>query len=434
MKVGLIGIGTVGGGTYKVLTENAKEILKKTGIPIDIARVADKNLALAKEVVGDEAKITDDAFDVVNDKEIDLVIELIGGTGIAKELVEAALANKKHVVTANKALIAMHGEELVELAEKNKVILAYEASVAGGIPIIKAIREGLAANQIEWIAGIINGTTNYILSEMRENNLTFDVALKQAQELGYAEADPTFDVEGVDAAHKVTIMASIAFGIPVNFEGAYVEGISQLQQKDIAYAEELGYRIKLLAITKAHSDAVEIRVHPTLIPEKRLVANVNGPMNAVLVKGNMVGPTLYYGAGAGAEPTASAVVADVIDIVRQCRHGHGTLIPTLGFTKENIKKKKLLAIEEVESEFYLRLSMKNKTGLLANITNIFADKGVSIDAMVHKEIQDNNLDPDIFLVTSKVKEQTINEIISKIESLPENKDKIIKIRIEELNK
>ena len=434
MKVGLIGIGTVGGGTYKVLTENAKEILKKTGIPIDIARVADKNLALAKEVVGDEAKITDDAFDVVNDKEIDLVIELIGGTGIAKELVEAALANKKHVVTANKALIAMHGEELVELAEKNKVILAYEASVAGGIPIIKAIREGLAANQIEWIAGIINGTTNYILSEMRENNLTFDVALKQAQELGYAEADPTFDVEGVDAAHKVTIMASIAFGIPVNFEGAYVEGISQLQQKDIAYAEELGYRIKLLAITKAHSDAVEIRVHPTLIPEKRLVANVNGPMNAVLVKGNMVGPTLYYGAGAGAEPTASAVVADVIDIVRQCKHGPGSIIPTLGFTKENIKKKKLLAIEEVESEFYLRLSMKNKTGLLANITNIFADKGVSIDAMVHKEIQDNNLDPDIFLVTSKVKEQTINEIISKIESLPENKDKIIKIRIEELNK
>jgi homoserine dehydrogenase len=434
MKVGLIGIGTVGGGTYKVLTENAKEILKKTGISIDIARVADKNLALAKKVVGDETKITDDAFDIVNDKEIDLVIELIGGTGIAKELVEAALANKKHVVTANKALIAMHGEELVELAEKNKVILAYEASVAGGIPIIKAIREGLAANQIEWIAGIINGTTNYILSEMRENNLTFDVALKQAQELGYAEADPTFDVEGVDAAHKVTIMASIAFGIPVNFEGAYVEGISQLQQKDIAYAEELGYRIKLLAITKAHSDAIEIRVHPTLIPEKRLVANVNGPMNAVLVKGNMVGPTLYYGAGAGAEPTASAVVADVIDIVRQCKHGPGAMIPTLGFTKENIKKKKLLAIEEVESEFYLRLSMKNKTGLLANITNIFADKGVSIDAMVHKEIQDNNLDPDIFLVTSKVKEQTINEIISKIESLPENKDKIIKIRIEELNK
>jgi len=434
MKVGLIGIGTVGGGTYKVLTENAKEILKKTGISIDIARVADKNLALAKKVVGDETKITDDAFDIVNDKEIDLVIELIGGTGIAKELVEAALANKKHVVTANKALIAMHGEELVELAEKNKVILAYEASVAGGIPIIKAIREGLAANQIEWIAGIINGTTNYILSEMRENNLTFDVALKQAQELGYAEADPTFDVEGVDAAHKVTIMASIAFGIPVNFEGAYVEGISQLQQKDIAYAEELGYRIKLLAITKAHSDAVEIRVHPTLIPEKRLVANVNGPMNAVLVKGNMVGPTLYYGAGAGAEPTASAVVADVIDIERQCKHGPGAMIPTLGFTKENIKKKKLLAIEEVESEFYLRLSMKNKTGLLANITNIFADKGVSIDAMVHKEIQDNNLDPDIFLVTSKVKEQTINEIISKIESLPENKDKIIKIRIEELNK
>ena len=429
MRVGLIGIGTVGGGTYKILTENSEEIFKKTGKKIEITMVADTNLSLAKNIVKAPVIITDDATKLIQSNEVDIVIELIGGVGISRTFVQQALENKKHVVTANKALIAMHGEELVKLAKKNNVILAYEASVAGGIPIIKAVREGLAANKIEWIAGIVNGTTNYILSEMKENNLSFNVALKQAQELGFAEADPTFDIEGIDAAHKITILASLAFGIPINFDAAYIEGITQLTQKDITYAEELGYRIKLLAITKLVSDGVELRVHPTLIPEKRLVANVNGPMNAVLVKGNMVGPTLYYGAGAGAEATASAVVADIIDITR----GSTLNIPTLGFVDEYISAKKILTIEEVKSEFYLRLSMSNKAGLLAKITNIFAKNDVSIDAMVHKEISDESKDPDIFLITSKIEERKINEIIQEIESLPDNKEKIIKIRVEELN-
>ena len=432
MNVGLIGVGTVGGGTYKVLTENFQEIFHKTGIEIKVTLVADKNVALAKKLVGTSIPVVSDALELIDSKEVDIVVELIGGTGIAKDLVKQALLNGKHVVTANKALIALHGKELFAAAENNNVQLAYEAAVAGGIPIIKALREGLAANKIEWVAGIINGTTNYILTEMKENNLSFDVALKQAQELGFAEADPTFDIEGVDAAHKITIMASIAFGIPINFDGVFVEGISNLNQKDITYAEELGYRIKLLAIAKSEQDSVEIRVHPTLIPEKRLVANVSGPMNAVLVKGNMVGPTLYYGAGAGAEPTASAVVADIIDIARQSKISTKSLIPSLGFMPNQIKNKKLLAIEEVWSEFYLRLTMENKSGLLANITNIFANHKISIDALVHKEVQEDNQDPDIFLVSSKVQEHQINKAIKEIEALPENKDKIIKIRIEEL--
>ena len=432
MNVGLIGVGTVGGGTYKVLTENFQEIFHKTGIEIKVTLVADKNVALAKQLVGTSIPVVSEALELIDSKEVDIVVELIGGTGIAKDLVKQALLNGKHVVTANKALIAMHGKELFAAAENNNVQLAYEAAVAGGIPIIKALREGLAANKIEWVAGIINGTTNYILTEMKENNLSFDVALKQAQELGFAEADPTFDIEGVDAAHKITIMASIAFGIPINFDGVFVEGISNLNQKDITYAEELGYRIKLLAIAKSEQDSVEIRVHPTLIPEKRLVANVSGPMNAVLVKGNMVGPTLYYGAGAGAEPTASAVVADIIDIARQSKISTKSLIPSLGFMPNQIKNKKLLAIEEVWSEFYLRLTMENKSGLLAKITNIFANHKISIDALVHKEVQEDNQDPDIFLVSSKVQEHQINKVIKEIEALPENKDKIIKLRIEEL--
>jgi homoserine dehydrogenase len=312
INVGLIGAGTVGGGTYKILKENFNEIYRKTGKEIVVFALAEKDTKRAKEVVDDKTLIFEDAFDLVKDQNIHIVVELIGGTGISKDLVVEALKNNKHVVTANKALIAMHGEELVDLAIKHNVNLSYEAAVAGGIPIIKAIREGLAANKIEWIAGILNGTTNYILTEMKENNLAFEVALKQAQELGFAEADPTFDIEGVDAAHKITILASIAFGIPINFNAAHIEGISNLAQKDIIYAEELGYKIKLLGITKNTNDAIELRVHPTLIPEKRLVANVDGAMNAVLVKGDMVGPTMYYGAGAGSEPTASAVVADII--------------------------------------------------------------------------------------------------------------------------
>ena len=328
----------------------------------------------------------------------------------------------------------MYGEELVDLAIKHNVNLSYEAAVAGGIPIIKAIREGLTANKIEWIAGILNGTTNYILTEMKENNLTFEVALKQAQELGFAEADPTFDIEGVDAAHKITILASIAFGIPINFNAAHIEGISNLAQKDIIYAEELGYKIKLLGITKHNNDTIELRVHPTLIPEKRLVANVDGAMNAVLVKGDMVGPTMYYGAGAGSEPTASAVVADIIDLARHLESNNVTPIPILGFTKNAIKSKKMLSIGEINSEFYLRFSMKNESGVLAKITQVFAQHSISIDAMVQKEIQEDDEIIDIILVASNMIEKEMNKIINEIEALPENKDNVIKLRIEQLNK
>ena len=434
INVGLIGIGTVGGGTYKIIHENAAELFRKTGKKIVISHVADKNLELAKKAVSKETKVSSDAFELINDKNIDIVVELIGGTTVSKDLVEQALKNGKHVVTANKALIATHGEELVALAKSNNVILAYEASVAGGIPVIKAIREGLVANKIIWVAGIINGTTNYILTEMRENGLTFQTALKQAQDLGFAESDPTFDIEGIDAAHKLTILASVSFGIPINFNAVYVEGISNLQSVDISYAEELGYRIKLLAITKCHEDSVELRVHPTLIPEKRLVANVNGSMNAVLVKGNMVGPTLYYGAGAGSEATASSVVADIVDITRQADLNSAERVPMLGFLSEQIEAKRILKIDEIVSEYYLRMSMSNKTGLLAKITNIFASHSISIDAMTQKEVEDNATDVDIVLITSSVIEKVMNKIINEIETLTENKNKIIKIRIESLNK
>tara|TARA_B110000444_G_C18776574_1_gene565250 strand:+ start:51 stop:1367 length:1317 start_codon:yes stop_codon:yes gene_type:complete len=434
INVGLIGAGTVGGGTYKILKENFNEIYRKTGKEIVVFALAEKDTKRAKEVVDDKTLIFEDAFDLVKDQNIHIVVELIGGTGISKDLVVEALKNNKHVVTANKALIAMHGEELVDLAIKHNVNLSYEAAVAGGIPIIKAIREGLAANKIEWIAGILNGTTNYILTEMKENNLAFEVALKQAQELGFAEADPTFDIEGVDAAHKITILASIAFGIPINFNAVHIEGISNLAQKDIIYAEELGYKIKLLGITKNTNDAIELRVHPTLIPEKRLVANVDGAMNAVLVKGDMVGPTMYYGAGAGSEPTASAVVADIIDLARNLESNNSTPIPILGFVKNAIKAKKMLSIEETTSEFYLRFSMKNESGVLAKITQVFAQHSISIDAMVQKEVQEDDEIVDIILVTSNMVEKEMNKIINEIEALPENKDKVVKLRIEQLNK
>jgi len=434
INVGLIGAGTVGGGTYKILKENFNEIYRKTGKEIVVFALAEKDTKRAKEVVDDKTLIFEDAFDLVKDQNIHIVVELIGGTGISKDLVVEALKNNKHVVTANKALIAMHGEELIDLAIKHNVNLSYEAAVAGGIPIIKAIREGLAANKIEWIAGILNGTTNYILTEMKENNLAFEVALKQAQELGFAEADPTFDIEGVDAAHKITILASIAFGIPINFNAAHIEGISNLAQKDIIYAEELGYKIKLLGITKNTNDAIELRVHPTLIPEKRLVANVDGAMNAVLVKGDMVGPTMYYGAGAGSEPTASAVVADIIDLARNLESNNSTPIPILGFVKNAIKAKKMLSIEETTSEFYLRFSMKNESGVLAKITQVFAQHSISIDAMVQKEVQEDDEIVDIILVTSNMVEKEMNKIINEIEALPENKDKVVKLRIEQLNK
>ena len=434
INVGLIGAGTVGSGAYKILKENFNEIYRKTGKEIVVFALAEKDIKRAKEVVDDKTLIFDDAFDLVRDENIHIVVELIGGTGISKDLVAEALKNNKHVVTANKALIAMHGEELVDLAIKHNVNLSYEAAVAGGIPIIKSIREGLAANKIKWVAGILNGTTNYILTEMKENNLAFEVALKQAQELGFAEADPTFDIEGVDAAHKITILASIAFGIPINFNAVHIEGISNLAQKDIIYAEELGYKIKLLGITKHINDAIELRVHPTLIPEKRLVANVDGAMNAVLVKGDMVGSTMYYGAGAGSEPTASAVVADIIDLARNLESNNTTPIPILGFVKNSIKSKKMLSIEEVNSEFYLRFSMENESGVLAKITQVFAQHSISIDAMVQKETQEDDEIVDIILVTSNMIEKEMNKIINEIEALPENKDNVVKLRIEQLNK
>ncbi|MDC0127624.1 homoserine dehydrogenase [Methylophilaceae bacterium] len=434
INVGLIGAGTVGGGTYKILKENFSEIFRKTGMEIVVSALAEKDLNRAREVVDEKTKIYEDAFDLVKDENIHIVVELIGGTGISKDLVEEAIKNNKHVVTANKALMAIHGKELVSLANKYNVNLAYEAAVAGGIPIIKSLREGLVGNKVEWVVGILNGTTNYILTEMKENNLTFDVALKQAQELGFAEADPTFDIEGVDAAHKITILASIAFGIPINFDAVHIEGISNLNQKDILYAEELGYKIKLLGITKCMKDSVELRVHPTLIPEKRLVANVDGPMNAVLVQGNMVGPTLYYGAGAGSEPTASAVVADIVDLARNLESNNTTTIPILGFIKDEIKEKKILLIEDITSEFYLRLSMKNESGVLAKITQIFAQHSISIDAMVQKEIQEDDEIVDIILVTTNIIEKEVNNIINEIEALPENNNKAVKLRIEQLNK
>ena len=432
INVGLIGAGTVGGGTYKILKENFLEIFRKTGKEIIVFALAEKDLKRAKEVVDEKTIIYEDAFDLVKDKNIHVVVELIGGTGIAKDLVEEAIKNNKHIVTANKALVAMHGEELVSLANKHNVNLSYEAAVAGGIPIIKSTREGLAANKIEWIVGILNGTTNYILTEMKENNLAFDVALKQAQELGFAEADPTFDIEGVDAAHKITILASIAFGILINFKATYVEGISNLEQKDIMYAEDLGYKIKLLGITKCFNEIVEQRVHPTLIPKNQLVANVDGAMNAVLVQGNKVGPTLYYGAGAGSEPTASAVVADIIDLARNIESNNANSIPILGFIKDEIKAKKILLIEDITSEFYIRLSMKNESGVLDKITQVFAQHSLSINAMVQKEIQDDDV-VDIILVTSNIIEKEMEKIIYEIEALPENIDKAIKLRIEQLN-
>jgi len=434
INVGLIGAGTVGGGTYKILKENFSEISRKTGKEIIVFALAEKDIKKAKAVVDNKTKIFEDAFDLVRDKDIHIVVELIGGTGISKDLVEEAIKNSKHVVTANKALIAMHGEGLVELANKHNVNLCYEAAVAGGIPIIKSIREGLAANKVEWIAGILNGTTNYILTEMKENNLAFDVALKQAQELGFAEADPTFDIEGVDAAHKITILASIAFGVPINFDAVHIEGISNLAQKDIIYAEELGYKIKLLGITKCKNDALELRVHPTLIPEKRLVANVDGAMNAVLVQGNMVGPTLYYGAGAGAEPTASAVVADIIDLARNLESDNSTPVPILGFIDDEIKPKKILSIEDVISEFYLRLTIENVSGVLAKVTQVFAKHSISIDAMIQKETHLDDDLADIILVTSSMLEKEMNKIINEIEMLPESKNKVVKLRVEQLNK
>jgi homoserine dehydrogenase len=434
LNVGLLGIGTVGGGTFNVLTRNAEEIFRRSGRRIKITQVADRNLEAARAFVAGKAEVTDDAFALVNNPNIDVIVELIGGYGVAKELVLTAIANKKHVVTANKALIALHGNEIFAAARANNVIVAYEAAVAGGIPIIKALREGLGANRIEWVAGIINGTTNFILSEMREKGLAFSDVLGEAQRLGYAEADPTFDVEGIDAAHKLTIMSAIAFGMPMKFEQAYTEGITKLQQVDIKYAEELGYRVKLLGITKRTVAGVELRVHPTLIPEKRLLANVNGAMNAVVVKGDAVGPTLYYGAGAGAEPTASSVVADLIDVARLMDASSAQRVPYLAFQPEQVLDLPILPIEQVSSAYYLRLRAKDKPGVLADVTKILGDREISIDAMMQKEPSENDTEADIVILTHITVEKNMNQAIAAIEALEAITGNVMRIRMEELSK
>ena len=415
INVGLLGIGTVGGGTFTVLERNREEISRRAGRAIAIAVVADKDVARANSIVQGRAKVIDDAAAVVNDPSIDIVVELIGGTGISKQLILNAISNGKHVVTANKALLAQHGNEIFAAAQKKGVMVAFEAAVAGGVPIIKSLREGLAANRIEWIAGIINGTSNFILSEMRDKGASFDDVLKQAQQLGYAEADPTFDIEGVDAAHKLTIMAAIGFGIPMQFSAVYTEGISKLTREDIQYAEELGYRIKLLGIAKRMANGIELRVHPTLIPTKRLIANVEGVMNAILVKGDAVGQTLFYGAGAGAEPTASAVVADLIDVARTLTADPEHRVPHLAFQPDQLSDIAILPMGEVETSYYLRLRVHDKPGVLADITRILADLGISIDAMVQKKPHEGEAHADIIMLTHGTVEKHVNAAIAKIE-------------------
>ncbi len=432
INVGLLGIGTVGGGTFVVLERNAEEIARRAGRPIQITVVADKNLDLARKATGERCRITDDAFAVVGDPEIDIVVELIGGCGVAKELVLKAIANGKHVVTANKALLANHGNEIFTAAQKMGVTVAFEAAVAGGIPIIKALREGLTANRIEWIAGIINGTTNFILSEMRSKGLSFEEVLKEAQRLGYAEADPTFDVEGIDAAHKLTIMSAIAFGNSMKFDQAYIEGITKLDSTDIKHAEQLGYRIKLLGITKRTPEGVELRVHPTLIPAKRLIANVEGAMNAVLVKGDAVGATLYYGKGAGAEPTASAVIADLVDVARMHTADPEHRVPHLAFQPDAIVELPILPISEVITSYYLRMRVEDKPGVLADITRILADHQISIDAMIQREPDEGEEQTDIIMLTHQTREKNIDDAIARIEKLAVIKGTITRLRLEAL--
>ena len=432
IKVGLLGIGTVGAGTFAVLKRNQEEIIRRAGRGIEIAVVADLDTARAKEITGGDVEVVSDAHLVVNRPEIDVVIELIGGYGIARELVMQAIANGKHVVTANKALLAKHGTEIFKAAEEKGVIVAFEAAVAGGIPIIKALREGLTANRIQWVAGIINGTTNFILSEMRDKGLDFATVLKEAQRLGYAEADPTFDIEGIDAAHKASIMSAIAFGTPVQFEQAYVEGITNLQAIDIRYAEQLGYRIKLLGITRRTAHGIELRVHPTLIPKNRLIANVEGAMNAVLVQGDAVGATLYYGKGAGAEPTASAVIADLVDIARLADADPVYRVPSLAYQTQSLANTPILPMSEIITSYYLRLRVADQPGVMADITRILADASISIDAMLQKEPDEGETQTDIILLTHQTQEKNINAAIAAIEALNTVDGKVTRLRLEQL--
>jgi len=434
IHIGILGVGTVGGGTFTVLKRNGEEIARRAGRKIVVKMIADKDLKKARELVGDDAIITDNAHEITCNPDIDIVVELIGGQTIAKDLILEAIAHGKHVVTANKALLANHGTEIFAAARAKGLMVAFEAAVAGGIPIIKALREGLTANRITWIAGIINGTANFILSEMREKGLSFNEVLAQAQKLGYAEADPTYDIEGIDAAHKITLMSAIAFGIPVQFDKVYTEGITKLTGEDIQYAEELGYRIKLLGITKRVEKGIELRVHPTLIPVKRLIANVEGVMNAVVVKGDAVGATLYYGAGAGAEPTASSVIADLVDVTRMQTADPMHRVPTLSFQPDLLSNTPMLSMDDVETSYYLRMQAVDKPGVMAEITRILADNHISISAMIQKEASDGSDKVSIIMLTHTTLERNVNAAIKNIEALPVVTHQVFRIRIEELNK
>ena len=438
IQVGLMGIGTVGSGTFNVLQRNQEEIKGRAGRGIEITMVADLDTARAKQIVGEGVAVVNDARALIANPDIEIVVELIGGYGIAKTLVMEAIAAGKHVITANKALLAVHGSEIFEAAQKRGVIVAFEAAVAGGIPIIKALREGLTANRIQWIAGIINGTTNFILSEMRDKGLDFDVVLKEAQRLGYAEADPTFDIEGVDAAHKATIMSAIAFGIPVQFDKAYVEGITKLSATDIRYAEQLGYRIKLLGITRRREgEGVELRVHPTLVPAKRLIANVEGAMNAVVVNGDAVGTTLYYGKGAGSEPTASAVIADLVDVTRLATSDPQHRVPHLAFQPGQMRDVDVLPMDRVVTSCYLRLRVADEKGVLARVATILAENGISIDAVLQREADEvggeGSTHTDLIILTHEAREGAMNAALAQLQGLPSVLAPIVRIRKEELN-
>ncbi len=436
IQVGLLGIGTVGSGVFNVLQRNQSEIMRRAGRGIEIAMVADLDTARAQAAVGPAVNVVADARAVIANPDIDVVIELIGGYGIARQLVLEAIEAGKHVVTANKALLAVHGTEIFAAASRKGVMVAFEAAVAGGIPIIKSLREGLSANRIEWIAGIINGTTNFILSEMRDKGLDFDVVLKEAQRLGYAEADPTFDIEGVDAAHKVSLMSAMAFGVPVQFDKAYIEGITQLGAQDIKYAEQLGYRIKLLGITKKTAQGIELRVHPSLVPAKRLIANVEGAMNAVMVHGDAVGTTLYYGKGAGSEPTASAVIADLVDIARLHTADAAQRVPHLAFQPDAMSDTPVLAMGEVVTSYYLRLNVADEAGVLANVTSILAKAGISIDAVLQREADEvggeGSTQTDLIILTHDCVEAKMNEALAQMQALPTVLAPITRIRKEEL--
>ena len=432
VKVGICGLGTVGGGTFNVLQRNAEEIARRAGRAIEVTHIATRTPNPACNV-GDHVQVSDDALALANNPDVDIIVELIGGYDLALQIVMQAIANGKHVVTANKALIAVHGNEIFAAAREKGVMVAYEASVAGGIPIIKSLREGLAANRIQWVAGIINGTGNFILTEMRDKGRTFDDVLAEAQALGYAEADPTFDVEGIDAAHKLTILASIAFGIPLQFDKAYTEGITQLTTADVNYAEAFGYRIKHLGIARRTESGVELRVHPTLIPEDRLLANVHGVMNAVMVNGDAVGSTLYYGAGAGSEPTASAVVADIIDVARAVSCDPETRVPHLAFRADALSDLPVLPVEEVETAYYLRLHAQDRPGVLARVASILSERGINIESIMQKDVEEQDGLVPIIIMTHRVREQSMNDAIAAMEALDEVSSPLMRIRVEQLN-